>query len=163
MKVPQDLLEGSKEGRYTSLVAILVLLVLFVKESHDFLIVRQVSDLSLDRSKSPKIQVNFNISLLDLRCDYTTVNVVSILGNEQNITKDIARRPLDGGGFHTSTQKAVHHHEHREGILMHDPSITESLEELHMNGQDVVSFDEETLQYALDEKEYVFVKYYADW
>jgi len=46
---------------------------------------------------------------------------------------------------------------------MHDPSITESLEELHMDGQDVVSFDEETLQYALDEKEYVFVKYYADW
>jgi len=162
-KVPQSLLEGSQEGRYTSWVAILVLLVLFVKESHDFLTVREVSDLSLDRSNIPKIQVNFNISLLDLRCDYATINVVSVLGNEQNITKDISRRPLSEGGFHTSTHTAVHHHEDKEGILMHDPSITESLEELHMNGQDVVSFDQETLQYALDEKEYVFVKYYADW
>jgi thiol:disulfide interchange protein len=29
--------------------------------------------------------------------------------------------------------------------------------------KDVVSLDDETLFYAIDEKEYVFVKYYADW
>lgn len=162
-KLPEELLEGTQKGRLTSWFTIIVLLVLFVMETHDFLSPRQVSDLSLDRSSSPKIQVNFNLSLLDLRCDYATINVVSVLGNEQNVTKDITRRPLDDVGLHTSVEKAVHHHEDKEGILMHDPSITETLEELHKNGQDVVSLDEETLQYALDEKEYVFVKYYADW
>ena len=124
---------------------------------------RHVSDLSLDRSKNPKIQVNFNISLLDLRCDYATINVVSVLGNEQNVTKNIARRPLNAEGIRNDELHNVHHHEENHDILMFDPSVTESLEELHKNGQDVVSLDRETFQYALDEKEYVFVKYYADW
>ena len=162
-KVPGDLLEGSQEGRFTSWIAILILGVLFVKETHDFLSPRQVYDLSLDRTSSPKIQVNFNLSLLDLRCDFATINVVSVLGNEQNITKDITRRPLDEDGARNDALRNVRHHEDKPAILMHDPSITESLEELHQNGQDVVSLDKETLQYALDEKEYVFVKYYADW
>lgn len=163
-KVPQDLLEGSQEGRFTSWFAILVLLTLFVKETHDFLSPRQVSDLSLDRTRNPKIQVNFNLSLLDLRCDYATVNVVSVLGNEPNVTKNIVRRPLDESGWRNDALKNIHHHEEKHDILMHDPSITETIEEilLRKQGQDVVSLDKETFEYALDEKEYVFVKYYAD-
>ena len=106
----------------------------------------------------------FNLSLLDLRCDYATINVVSVLGNEQNVTKDIKRRPLNEAGNWNGLND-VQHHEDRKQILMHDPSITESLEEIYSKkGRvDVVSFDQETFQYALDEKEYVFVKYYADW
>ena len=151
-----------------------------------------MSDLTLDRTSSPKIHVNFNLSLLDLRCDYATINVVSVLGNEQNITKDITRHALDEEGTRNDALRNVHHHhEDNRDILMADPTVTESLEELHENGQDVVSLDETTLQYALDEKgttmssltnqskqfvpknlsyqlvsqlaEYVFVKYYADW
>ena len=162
-QVPQDLLEGSQEGRFTSWFAILILLVLFVKETHDFLSPRQVYDLSLDRTSSPKIQVNFNVSLLDLRCDYATINVVSVLGDEQNVTKAITRRALDQEGTRNDALGHIHHHAEKPPVMMHDPSITESLDELHKNGKDVVSLDQETLQYALDEKEYVFVKYYADW
>ena len=163
IQVPQDLLEGSQEGRFTSWFAILVLVVLFVKETNDFLSPRQVYDLTLDRTSSPKIQVNFNISLLDLRCDYATINVVSVLGNEQNVTKDITRRPLDEAGARNDALRNIHHHEEKHDILMHDPSVSETLEELHKNGKEVVSLDRETFQYAMDEKEYVFVKYYADW
>lgn len=149
----------------TSWLAILVLLILFVKETHDFITPRQVYDLSLDRTNHPKIQVNFNLSLLDLRCDYATINVVSVLGNEQNVTKHISRLPLDEMGTRNDALRNIHHHSEAEkhDILMHDPTVTETLEELHEKGQDVVSLDKETLQYALDEKEYVFVKYYADW
>jgi hypothetical protein len=162
-KVPQDLLEGSQEGRFTSWFALLALLTLFVKETHDFLSPRHVSDIFLDRSSSPKIRVHFNLSLLDLRCDYATINVVSVLGNEQNVTKDVKRIPLNWDGWRNDALNNVHHHEEKHDILMKDPGVTETLEELHKNGQDVVSLDEETLSYALDEKEYVFVKYYADW
>ena len=42
-------------------------------------------------------------------------------------------------------------------MLLHPESLTSILV------LDVVSLDEVTLSYALDEKEYVFVKYYADW
>ena len=88
---------------------------------------------------------------------------MSFLGNEQNITKDIHRRPLDEEGWRNDALRHIQHHEDRKEILMHDPTITDSLDELHKNGKDVVSLDKETLEYALDEKEYVFVKYYADW
>ena len=162
-KVPVDLLEGTQEGRLTSWFAILVLLVLFFKETHDFLSPRPVTDLSLDRTNDPKIQVNFNISMLDLRCDYATINVHSVLGNEQNITKNIQRIPLDEDGWRNVELKNIQHHNDAPEVLLWDPTVTQTLDELHAEGKEVVELDEETLFYAIEEKEYVFVKYYADW
>jgi hypothetical protein len=91
--------------------------------------------------------------------------VFSQLGNlELNFTKNVHRRPLNHKGWRNDELKSVQSHTgDGPSILMHDPSVTQSLEELHENGKDVVSLDDETLFYAIDEKEYVFVKYFADW
>jgi hypothetical protein len=123
-------------NRFTSWFAIIVLVILFLKETHDFMSPRQVSDLSLDRTSNPKIQVNFNISLLGLRCDYATINVFSQLGNvEHNITKNINRRPLDIQGMRNDKIKTIQSHADSPSIHMYDPSVTESLDELHENGK----------------------------
>ena len=46
---------------------------------------RLVTDLSLDRSDDPRIRLNFNITMMDLRCDWAVIDVVSVLGTHQNV------------------------------------------------------------------------------
>jgi thiol:disulfide interchange protein len=86
--------------------------------------------------------------------------VISVLGNEQNITKDIQRWDLDSVGLQ---RQLSHKNPDQRDILHYDESVYESLEHLHLNGEDAASLDEESLGYALEEYEHVFVDFYASW
>jgi hypothetical protein len=99
-KVPMDLVEGSKRGSVISWVAILVILWLFYKETAEFFTTTLSSQLSLDKrqSEDDQIKVTFNITMMDLKCDYVEVDVVSVLGNNQNATKFVKKVPLDANG-----------------------------------------------------------------
>jgi hypothetical protein len=68
-KVPGDLLEGSQEGSVVSWAALLFITVLVIRETQEFLSPSLVTDLSLDRSQFSKIKVNFDFTLMDLRCE----------------------------------------------------------------------------------------------
>ena len=65
-KVPGDLVEGSKEGRIASWLAIGIMLWLFVNETSDFLRPKVSTHMAIDKSKIDKLQVYFNITMLDL-------------------------------------------------------------------------------------------------
>ena len=99
-KVPMDLVEGSQRGSIISWVAIFVIIWLFYKETAEFFATNLSSTLSLDQKQSvdDQIKVTFNITMMDLRCDYVEVDVVSILGNNQNVTKFVKKAPLDANG-----------------------------------------------------------------
>jgi thiol-disulfide isomerase/thioredoxin len=160
-KVPTDLLEGSKQGRMVSLVALAVIGILFFHETRMYLTPKLEKHLMLD-SHSPdnKLQVDFNITLTNLKCAFSTINVVSALGMEQNITKDITRFSIDEDGV-------LEHYEQRNpdqhDIIHYDKRVTQSLEELHENGEDAVSLDPESFQYALEDFEFVFVNFHVEW
>ena len=159
-KVPLDLLEGSRQGSAISWIALLVMISLFVLETRDYLTARLATDLALDRSRERRIRVNFNITMMDLRCEYATIDVVSVLGKEQNVTKNVRRWTVDANGVQ---QQFVHRNLLQHDIHLHDEDVTESLEDLHANGQDAVDLDAETLQYALHQHSYVFVDFFAGW
>mmetsp|Transcript_65639 Transcript_65639/g.73237 ORF Transcript_65639/g.73237 Transcript_65639/m.73237 type:complete len:144 (+) Transcript_65639:95-526(+) len=99
-KVPIDLVEGSKQGSVASWVAIFFMSYLFYKETIDFWTMRLSSELVLDQRQSNNdfIKATFNITMMDLKCDYVQVDVVSVLGNNQNVTKFVKKTPLDGRG-----------------------------------------------------------------
>jgi hypothetical protein len=99
-KVPMDLVEGSKRGSVISWVAIFVIIWLFYKETTSFFTTTLSSQLSLDKrqSEDDQIKVTFNITMMDLKCDYVEVDVVSVLGNNQNATKFVKKVPLDANG-----------------------------------------------------------------
>jgi len=99
-KVPVDLVEGSKEGSIISWVAIFIILWLFYHETLDFLTTDLSSSLLLDKrqSEGDQIKVTFNITMMDLNCDFVEVDVVSVLGNNQNATKFVKKVPLDADG-----------------------------------------------------------------
>jgi thiol-disulfide isomerase/thioredoxin len=58
---------------------------------------------------------------------------------------------------------AKHHDEQHPDMALHDTGVTQSLEELHENGEDAVSLDPESFQYAIEEHEFVFVDFFAGW
>ena len=99
-KVPMDMVEGSKQGSIISWVAIIIILWLFYKETAAFFTTRLSEKLSLDhrRTENDQIKVTFNITMMDLKCDFVEVDVVSILGNNQNATKFVKKVPLDANG-----------------------------------------------------------------
>lgn len=94
---------------------------------------------------------------------FATINVVSVLGNDQNVTKDIKRWPVDASNTRQLGVDAKHHDEQHHDMALHDAGVTESLEELHENGEDAVTLDPESFRYALEEHEFVFVDFFAGW
>lgn len=51
----------------------------------------------------------------------------------------------------------------QKDIDLFDSAITETLEELHEDGVDAISLDQETFEYATKTQEYLFVDFYASW
>jgi hypothetical protein len=94
---------------------------------------------------------------------FATINVVSVLGNEQNVTKEIQRWPVDALNNKQLGVVAKHHDEENHDMALHDVGVTESLEKLHENGEDAVSLDPENFHFALEEHEFVFVDFFAGW
>jgi Endoplasmic Reticulum-Golgi Intermediate Compartment (ERGIC) len=119
-KVPGDLMEGTAQGSFFSIMVLIVILSLIYLETKSYLTVGVVEELALDTmelhrrktifggknkfqsisagdsTKPQKLQVIFNITMMDLKCDFATVDVVSVLGAQQNGTK------VDGFGRRSS-------------------------------------------------------------
>mmetsp|Transcript_1095 Transcript_1095/g.2413 ORF Transcript_1095/g.2413 Transcript_1095/m.2413 type:complete len:587 (-) Transcript_1095:123-1883(-) len=110
------------------------------------------------------IKVSFNITMMDLSCQYIEVDVVSVLGNNQNVTKSIQKFPLDQHGV-TSLLSArnMRQHDVEETVALHDKAVTKSIEDLHESGELAVKLDDHTLQYAVRENDLVFVDFFASW
>lgn len=119
-----------------------------------------VTDLSLDRSDDPRIRLNFNITMMDLRCDWAVIDVVSVLGTDQNVTAHVTKWNVNADGIR---QGYKGRNRNQKDIDLFDESVTETIEELHANGEDAISLDPDTLEYYKKEHDYVFVDFYASW
>lgn len=168
-KVPGDLLEGSKQGSIISWIAIFTILLLFYKETRDYFTTRIVTDLMLDRRPQPSssdqedlIRVTFNITMMDLKCEYVEVDAVSFLGVNQNVTKYIEKYPIDAKGV-LNFFAARNVHQHDVDVALHDELVVQTLEELHEKGEEAVSLDETTFAYALKVNTLLFVDFFASW
>mmetsp|Transcript_37585 Transcript_37585/g.41515 ORF Transcript_37585/g.41515 Transcript_37585/m.41515 type:complete len:525 (-) Transcript_37585:44-1618(-) len=159
-KVPVDLLEGTKRGSILSYGAILVMVTLFILETRAYFTTNWVSNLVLDDNDESRVMVNFNITMMDLRCEWAVVDTVSVLGTDQNITAHISKWNLDGGGI----RKSYHgRNKNQKDIVLYDEDVTETHEELLENGEQAVILDYDTFQYAKNEFEYLFVDFFASW
>jgi len=159
-KIPTDLMEGTRSGNFLSYAAVFVMMLLFLLETRAFFKRQQVTDLALDMNPERKVRLNFNITLLDLKCEYTVVDVVSVLGTEQNVSSHVTKWHVDAAGIR---QRYQGRNKQQRDIAMYDTTVKESIDELYANGEDAVSLDEETFHYAKKEQEYLFVDFYASW
>jgi thiol-disulfide isomerase/thioredoxin len=185
-KVPADLMEGTAQGSFFSYLVLIIIGTLVFFETKDYMRVRVVEELALDtqhlhRKKSlfggnkfqsiessslnpPKLQVKFNITMMDLKCEFATIDVVSVLGSQQNVSKHIQKWMVSAEGVQEryNNQRNLEQHDLPE-VELHDRTVTKTLEELHQNGEDAVPLDEEKLEEVLKEYPFVFVDFFANW
>lgn len=119
-----------------------------------------ITDLSLDNNKEPRVRVNFNVTMMDLRCEWAVVDTVSVLGTDQNVTTHVTKWQVDAAGVR---QRFQGRNRQQQDIKLFDDAVSETIEQLVENGEDAVSVDKTTFQYALNENEYFFVDFFASW
>ena len=159
-KVPVDLLEGSRQGSIVSWMALIVIVSLAFMETRDYFTSKLQTDLALDRARDKVLLVNFNITMLDLKCEYVSIDVVSFLGKQQNVTKNVEKWAVSAEGIQ---EEVIHRNLQQHDIRLMDEKVTQTIEELHDNGEHAISLDETTLKYALEDHEFVFVDFFASW
>jgi len=159
-KIPVDLMEGTKSGSLLSYAAVGVMLLLFALETSAYFRKRPVVNLALDSNTERKIRVNFNVTMMDLKCDYAVIDLVSVLGTEQNVSSHVTKWHVDADGVR---QRYMGRNKQQHDVAMYDSTVEETIEQLYVDGEDAVSLDEETLEFAKKENEYLFVDFYAGW
>ena len=144
-------------GAFMSLCAIAVMGILFLSETLAFARTSMETSIALDENDQPQIRLNFNITLMDLHCDYVSVDVWDTLGtNRQNVTKNIEKWQLDEEGNRrifsgrNREQREVVHEEHEE-----------TMEELHEDGEQAVELTPDNFKTFLASHEMAFIDMYA--
>ena len=140
-----------------SICAVTVMAILFFSETLAFARTDMTTSIALDENDQPQIRLNFNITLMDLHCDFVSVDVWDTLGtNRQNVTKNIEKWQLDESGQRrifsgrNRQQREVEHEEHQE-----------TLEEMHENGEQAVELDPSNFKNFVQEHEMAFIDMYA--
>lgn len=143
-----------------SMVAIGIMGLLFFCETAAFARSRIATSITLDENTEPQLRLNFNITMLDVHCDYVTVDVWDALGtNRQNVTKNVEKWQVSEDGLvrlfsgRNREQREVRHEEHDR-----------TLEEMHaMEGVHAVDLTQQNFQSFLEENEMAFIDMFAPW
>lgn len=143
-----------------SMIALGIMGILFFSETAAFARTKIVTSIALDENTQPQLRLNFNITMLDVHCDYVSVDVWDALGtNRQNVTKNVEKWQIseDGGtrlfSGRNREQREVRHEEHDR-----------TLEEMHEeDGVHAVELTKDNFKSWLEENEMAFIDMYAPW
>jgi len=158
-KTHEDFVKQTTHGAALSICAGVFMLVLFCIELSAFLSTSTKTSVILDTNSDAQLRINFNITLMDLSCEFATIDVYDVLGtNTQNISKNVEKWQLDETGVkrifsgRNKMQSDIKHDEHHPDI-----------ETLHANGVHAIPINEETFDDFLKEHKFTFVNFYAPW
>ena len=158
-KIPVDLTESTSHGSILSALTIVFMGILLVVELSSFFYTNVASHVILDVNKESKIRINFNVTMLDIPCEYATVDVIDFIGvNQQNVTTHIDRWSFDGNGGKIFKGRNLEQPE-----VKTDHHTLPSLEELHANGEHAEPVDTKTFHQYMKDHKYVFANFYAPW
>ena len=156
---PCSSLQASTLGAVMSLCAVFVMTVLFVSESYAFAKTSLGTEIALDDNSQQQIRLNFNLTMLDLHCDYVSVDVWDSLGtNRQNVTKNVEKWQLDADG-----NRRIFSGRNRETREVVNQEHVETLEELHEDGVHATHLTLKTFRPFLEQHEMAFIDMHAPW
>merc|ERR1719499_1219776 len=94
-RVPAEFTETTVHGGLLTCCAMATMVVLFVLELSAFLSTKTTSTVLLDSNFAETVKIDFDITMLDLPCEYATVNLVDELGfRKVNVTKNIYKQVM---------------------------------------------------------------------
>jgi hypothetical protein len=135
-RIPKDLTETSLHGSVLSICAAIFMLVLFVAELWAFLSTTTITSVIVDPNTETQLRINFNITLMDMPCEFATIDVVDVLGTRyENVSKNVNKWKIDENGLRRSYQGR--NVEQRD--LDHD--VGHDLDQLLENGVHAVPLD----------------------
>jgi hypothetical protein len=97
---------------------------------------------------------------MDLKCEWAVVDTVSVLGTDQNVTTHVTKWQVDAEGVRRRFQGR---NRQQNDIKLFDEGVAQTIEELVEDGEDAVSLDANTFEFARKEQEYLFMDFYASW
>jgi protein disulfide-isomerase-like protein len=157
-KIPKDLTETSTHGAVLSICASLFMMILFVAELWAFLSLHVSTNIVLDPNTEKLLRINFNITVLDVPCEYAMIDIVDVLGTRNdNVTININKWQVDESGIRRGYEGRNPEQKDLEHDMHHD------LQVLHANGVHAVPVNEESFAPWLEKHEYTFVNFYAPW
>lgn len=147
-------------GALMSLCALTIMAILFFCETFAFARNNMATSIAVDENTDPQIRLNFNITLLDLMCDYASVDVWDALGtNRQNVTRNIDKWQVDETGA-----KRIFSGRNREARELEWEKHDKTLEEMHEEeGVHAVDLTSHTFHDFLEQNEMAFIDLYAPW
>jgi protein disulfide-isomerase-like protein len=158
-RIPKDLTEASTHGSILSICASIFMVVLFALELSSFLSVKYTSSVGIDTSTEAMLRINFNITMLDLPCEFATIDVVDVLGSRfDNVTKNINKWQIDSEGV----RRNYAGRNREQPDLMHDTHHPD-IETLHMDGVHATPIHESEFDQFISQNHYTFVNFYAPW
>lgn len=153
------MLQATTLGAAMSITALVIMSVLFLSETLAFARSSIVTSIALDDNVDPQIRLNFNITFLDLHCDYVSVDVWDSLGtNKQNITKNVEKWQLDSDG-----NRRIFSGRNREAREVVNQEHGMSLQEMHENGEHVTQLKMDTFKTFLEKNDLAFVNFHVPW
>ena len=157
-KIPKDLTETSTHGAILSVCASLFMLILFIAELWAFLSLHVTTNIVIDPNTDSMLRINFNITVLDIPCEYAMIDVVDVLGTRnENVTLNVNKWQVDANGIRRGYEGRNPEQKDLEHDMHHD------MEALSRNGIHAVAMDERSFEPWLAQHEYVFVNFYAPW
>jgi Endoplasmic Reticulum-Golgi Intermediate Compartment (ERGIC) len=147
-------------GAIMSICALAIMGTLFLCETLAFARNNIVTSIAVDENADPQIRLNFNITLLDLHCDFASVDVWDALGtNRQNVTRNIDKWQLDENGV-----KRIFSGRNREGRELEWEEHDKTLAEMHAEeGVHAVDLTASTFKDFLAQNEMTFIDMFAPW
>ena len=135
------------------------MLIVFVAELWSFMSLQLATNIIIDPNVDTLLKINFNVTVLDMPCEFATIDVVDVLGTRNdNVTKNINKWQIDSAGFRRNY--AGRNREQPDlQIDTHHPSI----EELHKDGIHATPIDEASFHEWIRSHQYSFVNFYAPW
>lgn len=157
-KIPRDLTEASTHGSVLSIMAMIFMVTLFMLELWAFMATEYVSNVVVDPNMDSQLRINFNITVLDVPCEYATIDIVDVLGTrENNVTKNINKWQIDSSGV----RRDFHGRNREQAEILHEDH--HNLAQLHENGVHVVNLAESEFDQFLESHPHTFVDFYAPW
>jgi hypothetical protein len=157
-KIPKDLTESATHGAILSMCVAGFMVILFLCELIAFLTPSFDTKVMIDSNRDNQLTINFNITVLDMPCEYATIDVVDILGTRtENITKNIHKWQVDAKGV-------IRNYEGKnlvQAAVMHETD--HDMDKLLSNGIHAVPMDEPSFDGWLRNHPNTFVDFYAPW
>eukprot|EP00172_Hildenbrandia_rubra_P002689 Plantae.Rhodophyta-Hildenbrandia_rubra.ctg37368.p1 GENE.Plantae.Rhodophyta-Hildenbrandia_rubra.ctg37368~~Plantae.Rhodophyta-Hildenbrandia_rubra.ctg37368.p1 ORF type:complete len:461 (-),score=55.92 Plantae.Rhodophyta-Hildenbrandia_rubra.ctg37368:506-1888(-) len=160
-KVPRDLTHGTTHGAILSIFAFLLMSLLFTFELWTYLAGKVETSVMLDTNRNSLLQINFKITVLQLPCEFTSIDVWDYLGNNKlDLAKDLHKTMVTGErGEHIlgawddgmSTSNGDNAVEYEQGV-----KLQLGMDESETLNKD--NFDDE-----LKKNTWSFVDFYANW